>query len=337
MDGRGVARKRSTGTCVTRRSRDGFGRCDAAGLGDYRGVDVPAEASQAPPTWQSVLAEVNAQLGSCYRWQRQLPGGERNGAHLVAEDGWLVVLKWQPAGWKAEQLLRAFSAVVHATDGGWPAARWLKAGPLADGGAFVLQEYIEGMPMARLDARGVRAVIAANALQSGLGFSDAPDDSCQLEAVLSGDCAWKAGVADSTPAGAAPVRHGDEVAAWAAPAPIPVSDVVHGDYGSSNILLDGTGFTATFVDCQTISRGSRVRDLADLYRQSFVYPTRSNTGLGLLRTAASAIEGPQVFAKCAVAVTYNNLAWWVENKTPAEFDQACHRLHRLFDDLRHGG
>lgn len=115
----------------------------------------------------------------------------------------------------------------------------------------------------------------------------------------------------------------------------PRSDVVHGDYSSSNLLLDAAGSKVTLVDCQTVGYGSRVRDLADLYRQSFVYPNFRATGVGLLRAAAVAVEGPAVLAKCAVAVTYNNLAWWVEHKTPVEFDQACVRLHQLFDAVHH--
>jgi len=291
-------------------------------------------ALHRPPA-ELVLTEVNARLGSGYRWQRRLPGGEQRGAHLVSEGARQAVLKWEPAGWKAYQLLRAFPAVVHATAGGWRAARWLAAGPLAGGGAFLLQDYVSGTPMSRFDLPAVRAVLATNATQTGLALDSAPDDSSQLEAVLNGDCAWKAQVAGFTAAGAALVRHGDEVTAWAGAAPVPVSDVVHGDYSSSNILLDPAG-SATLVDCQGAGRGSRVRDLADLYRQSFVHPSPDGSGLGLLRSVAASLEGPQVFATCAVAVTYNNLAWWVEHKTRAEFDQACARAHRLLDALRHG-
>jgi hypothetical protein len=292
------------------------------------------EMTPVPPSYALVLSEVNAQVGSRYQWQRELMGGEQNGAQLLIQDGRLVVLKWEPAGWRADQLLRAFPAVVHATNGGWSAARWLEVGALTGGGAFLLQEHVQGDPMSGFGTREVRAVVAANAGQSGLAAGDARDDSSQLEAVLRGDHEWKASVAHFTPAGAALVQQGDDVAARAGRAAIPVTDVVHGDYSSSNILLDAEASTATFVDCQSVGRGSRVRDLADLYRQSFVYPTSTTTGLALLRRAAVAVEGPDVFAKCAVAVTYNNLAWWVEHKSPAEFDQACVRLHRLFDGLR---
>jgi hypothetical protein len=99
-------------------------------------------------------------------------------------------------------------------------------------------------------------------------------------------------------------------------------------------MISPSSWAATFIDCQTIGRGTRVRDLADLDRQSFTYPNTANTGSERLRAAGVAAEGPQVFAKCAVAVTYNNLASWAENKAAADFDQACAHLHHLFDDLR---
>ena len=299
-------------------------------------MDVSAAEDRAPRWCVPALSEVNARIGSNYRWRRRLPGGEQGGAHLVVEDDRCAVLTAESAGWRAERLLQAFPAVVHATDGGWPAARWLEVGPLVGGGAFLLQEYVAGTAMSGFDAAEVRTVLAANASQSGLAYGGARDDSAQLDAVLSGRCGWKAQVAGFTPRGARLVRHGDEVVDRAGPALIPSTDVVHGDYSSSNILIDDGGGTATFVDCQAVGRGSRVRDLADLYRQSYVYPSDHGTGLGLLRRAGVDVEGPEVFARCAVAVTYNNLAWWAEHKTPAEFDHACGRLHQLFDDLRNG-
>lgn len=281
----------------------------------------------------SVVAEINSLLGIGLRLLHRLSGGEQDGAQLVTDDDdRLLVLKLQPEPWKAKRLLQAGPVVASAVDRGWPVARWVHTGSLASGAAFVIQEYVDGRPITHLDAEVMQAILAGNALQSGLACDDAVDDSEQLEAVLNGNCRWKATVADHTSAGAELVRHGDELVARAGSTPLPVSDVVHGDYSSTNILLTDDG-TVRFIDCETIGRGTRVRDLADLYRQNFVYPGSSAAALQLLRTEACAIAGPQVFAKCAVAVSYNNLAWWVENKTSAEFDDACHRLHQLFDDL----
>lgn len=295
---------------------------------------LPSEFADVPAPCGVVLSEVNAQLGRDYRWQQELVGGEQSGAHLIRLDDRLVVLKWEPPGWRADQLFRAYPAMIHATQSGWAAARWLTARRLKAGGAFVLQEYVDGVPMSIIDVATAEAVIAANTTQAGGALASMVNDSAQLEAMLSGDHPWQHQVAGFSPAGAALVEHGDAVVAWAGLAPLPEADMVHGDYSSSNILISPSGRAATFIDCQTIGRGTRVRDLADLYRQSFVYPNTANTGSGRLRAAGVAAEGPQVFAKCAVAVTYNNLAWWATNKTAAEFDQACAKLHHLFDDLR---
>ena len=286
------------------------------------------------PPWPTVLAQVNAHLDATYAWQCELSGGEQDGAQLLVDaDGVLLVLKWHAAGTKADRLLRAMPAVLDATARGWPAARWLAVGPLDDGGAFLLQQYVPQAVMSRLDAAGVRAVVAANARQRCIAFPGAPDDSAQLESVLTGGHPWTRTVASVSPAGEALVRHGTRVVARAGAEPLPRDDVVHGDCSSSNILLDATGSVATFIDCETIGAGTRVRDLADLYRQSFVYPSERNTGAELLRVAGVAAEGPRVFARCVVAVTYNNLAWWAEHRSVAEFDQACRRLHRLFERL----
>ena len=219
------------------------------------------------------------------------------------------------------------------------AARWLTWGELPDGGTFLLQEFVPGAPITRLDLAAARAVLAANRTQSGLALPDAHDDSDHLDAVLVGDHPWKADVAGSTPAGAALVRHGDEVVARVGRASIPRGDLVHGDLSGSNVLLDrgDGGVTATLVDCQTVGRGSRVRDLADLYRQTFLHPGLGTEGRDLLRTEACDVAGPAVFARCVVAVTYDNLAWWVEHRPAAEFDRACVRLHRLFAGLDGSG
>lgn len=262
-----------------------------------------------------------------------MAGGEQGGAHLLVEDGHEAVLSLELPGPRAAQLLRAFPLVVDAVDRGWPAARWLAAGTLTDGSSYVLQEHLEGVHLAELDERSVPTVLAANAAQSGLASDRAPDDSAQLEAVLRGDHPWRRQVAGLTAAGAVLAEHGDEVVAALGEVRLPRADLVHGDYSRTNLLAVPGRPTVVLVDCQTLGRGTRVRDLADLYRQTFLYPLPGDTGARLLRDAALAVEGRQVFVACAVAVTYDNLAWWVENKPSEEFDQACARLRPLFAEL----
>jgi aminoglycoside phosphotransferase (APT) family kinase protein len=278
------------------------------------------------------LAGIQAQTGLRLQVLRALPGGEQGGAHLVAAGAdRTLVLKLQADRHKAERLLRAVPVVDHAVRHGWPAAAWVQAGRLHDGTAFVLQEYVPGRPITAIDAHTMTAIVEANARQSGLATAEATDDSRQLQSVVR-DHPWRALVRGHSPAGAALVRHGDDAIRRAGPVRLPVTDLVHGDYSTSNMILTGEG-AVRFVDCETVGRGTRVRDLADLYRQCFMYPGTPAAARQILRDHATAIAGPAVFATCAVAVSYNNLAWWVENRSPAEFDEACRRVHRLFDDV----
>jgi hypothetical protein len=150
--------------------------------------------------------------------------------------------------------------------------------------------------------------------------------------VIRGDHQWKAQVRDRSLAGASLIRHGDDVIGHIGYLELPVTDVVHGDYSSSNMIVTREG-AVRFIDCETIGRGTRVRDLADLYRQCFVYPGTSLPAMRFLRDQASIIAGSAALATCVVGVSYNNLSWWAENRSGVEFDGACQRVHALFDDI----
>lgn len=201
----------------------------------------------------------------------------------------------------------------------------------ADGTAYLLQEYAEGATIDVLDAGTVQAILDANERQSGLALAGVPDDSDQLQAVVSGDHPWKGAVRDRSTAGAALVQHGDHLIRRLGPVQLPVSDLVHGDYSSSNMILTLDGIR--FIDCETVGRGTRVRDLADLYRSCFVHPGPAPSVVRLLQDRACAVAGPSVFVFCVVAVSHNNLAWWAENRSVVEFDEACTRVRGLFDHL----
>jgi hypothetical protein len=279
------------------------------------------------------VAEIEAQTGLDLEVLFRFSGGEQEGAQLVADSaGRRLVLKFQPDPLKAKRLLEAAPIVDHAVGHGWPGAAWLYAGPLQNGTAFLLQEYVVGKPISLLDSPTMQAIVDANSLQSGLAAAEAVDDSAQLEAVAAGDHPWKAMVSAHSSAGAALVRHGDNVIRRLGSVQLPVSDLVHGDYSSSNMILTREG-TVCFIDSETAARGTRARDLADLYRQCFVYPGTSLTVMQMLRDQACAIAGPAVFSKCVVAVSYNNLAWRVENRSSAQFNEACERVRTLFNDL----
>jgi hypothetical protein len=275
------------------------------------------------------LREVSGVVGRELVWRRRLAGGEQGGADLVCDStGHLLVLKRQPDPLRAARVISAVPVVQHATGHGWRAARWLCAGRLSDGAAVVLQEHVTGQPVTELDVTTMAAVLAANDSQAGLAHPDAFDDSAQLTAVARSH-PWRSAVAHRSTRGAVLVRHGDAVMATVGRPELPTDDVVHGDYSSSNFLVTEQGIA--FVDCETVGRGTRVRDLADLYRQCFIYPGTPAAAVDLLRDHAIRLAGARVFTACVVAVTYNNLAWWAENKSETDFDVACGRAEQLLE------
>lgn len=275
------------------------------------------------------LREVSAVVGRELHMLRSLKGGEQGGADLVADAAdRLFVLKRQPDPSRADRVLSAFPVVQYATGGGWSAARWLSSGRLAYGTAFVLQEYVSGEPVMRLDVRTMAAILAANDSQAELAHPEAFNDSAQLAAV-STDHPWRTAVAQRSTVGAALVRHGDALTAIAGRPELPIADVVHGDFGTTNMLVTDHG--VVLVDCETVGRGTRVRDLADLYRECFIYPGAPADAMDLLRAHATELAGPHVFTACVVGVTYNNLAWWAENKSETDFDLACKQAGQLFE------
>lgn len=111
---------------------------------------------------------------------------------------------------------------------------------------------------------------------------------------------------------------------------LPVDDVVHGDSSAANLLRDPAG-RIRFVDTETVGRGTRVRDLADLLRQCALATWDSTEAEAVLADEALTIAGDGVFTTCLVAVSVNNPAWLAEHRTIEQFDDACSRVLDLFD------
>src|SRR6516225_10024241 len=97
-----------------------------------------------------VLGAASAELGGCWRLGRRLAGGWNEGAYLlIGGGGSRVVLKWRACD--PERLLGARERVEAARALGWPAPEWLATGQVPTGGAWVVQEFIDGRTPPRLD------------------------------------------------------------------------------------------------------------------------------------------------------------------------------------------
>lgn len=279
------------------------------------------------------VARVSRATGAPLRLLRPLPGGEQGGALLVAAaDGTRFVVTTADEPWKVDRLVAAAPVVQAAVAHGWPAATWIRTGRLPDGSAFVLQEHLDAHPVADLDEDAAHAVVAANRSQRGLGpeLGAATDDSAQLLAVLS-DHPWRHAVAARSEVGTAVVelatrlhrRHGTE--------DLPRDDLVHGDMSVSNLLRDAAG-RVHFVDTETVGRGTRVRDLADLVRQIRTTVGHDTLVTRMLAAEARSAAGQGVFATCLAAVSLDNLAWLAERPDDAAFDDAGRRVLTMLAD-----
>jgi hypothetical protein len=97
-----------------------------------------------------VLGAVNSELGGRWQLGRRLAGGWNEGAYLLIRGGGSrAVLKWRASD--PERLLGARERVEAARARGWPAPAWLATGQAPAGGAWVVQEFIDGRTPPRLD------------------------------------------------------------------------------------------------------------------------------------------------------------------------------------------
>lgn len=277
-----------------------------------------------------VIEAVGTAVGMQLRLVRPFRGGEQGGALLAEDaDGLPLVVTLQSEPWKTARLLDAEPVMRDAVSRGWPAAAWLRTGRLPDGTAYVVQEFVDGEPLTTIDRAAAEAVVRANRTQRGIGSDTAFDDSAQLLAVTRSH-PWRSAVANRSDEGRAVIDHGDQLLRARGSETLPVDDVVHGDLSAANLLRDPAG-RIRFVDTETVGRGTRVRDLADLLRQCALATWDSTEAEAVLADEALTIAGDGVFTTCLVAVSVNNLAWWAEHRTIEQFDDACSRVLDLFD------
>jgi aminoglycoside phosphotransferase (APT) family kinase protein len=208
-----------------------------------------------------VLGAVNAELGGRWRVERRLAGGWNEGAYLVSRAGGSrAVLKWRVS--EPERLLGARERVEMARARGWPAPAWLAAGRVPAGGAWVVQEFIDGRPPPRLDGFVAEQMIEILGLQASL-----------FPGAAGGWGQWACGVVfedwdglrdrvrSGVPGGRRIVAAVDAIAAACPPGPLSGQDLVHGNFNLANILA--TPGRLWVVDVEAVGAGPRAYDLAE--------------------------------------------------------------------------
>jgi aminoglycoside phosphotransferase (APT) family kinase protein len=256
-----------------------------------------------------VLAEINERHGFDYVLIQRFAGGKLSGAYLVrGPDGDQAVLKWSPVRSWAEQVQRAAPAVARVRAAGWPTPAWLAVGETTKGFPYQVQEFAPGSPMADLGRREVALILDLVEIQAGLDPDPDRDGSQYVrECVFDNKSGYREMVRSLGVDGAAVVEAFERLCAPHRHVVVPSGDLVHGDLGTPNVLVDDNRLIAV-IDVEALGSGTRVIDLASVLREGYLWRGHADA-LVQLHRAAEAIAGPEVLAICTAASVFAVLAF----------------------------
>ncbi len=245
-------------------------------------------------------------------------GGMQGGAWLVADT------RGRPAVLKvcdndlAPRIPALREVVARIRSAGYPTPEWLASGLSADGFGYYLAEYLPGGPATPLTPGKTRLALEVLESQAGLD----PDPSRN----------WSDYVLRPDPA-LVPGSLAERYLAMfeqAGPVGLPSDDMVHGDFNSCNIFLDG-GTVSGVIDIEAIGSGTRVVDYAWLLREAYLESCGPEV-IAIIRRAGEAVAGPEALRACMAATVFDIFRFKLRHQ-PGQIDEVIARLHLLAEDL----
>lgn len=280
---------------------------------------------------EGLVAEIAAVHGRRVTVRGRCPSGLQGGAWSVDADGVPAVLKGG-RGPSAPRMRELTGAVARARAAGYPTPAWLAAGVTSDGCWYCLQDVAPGVPSTPLTPSTVPLLVDVLERQAGLAPHVADDWNRRVRAMTTG--ADGAGVRHTAfalgPQGRALVERYDDVVAAHGRVELPAGDLVHGDFNTCNVLLDG-GAVGGVIDVMALGGGSRVVDYACLLREAYVEGYGDEVTRHL-REAGAAVAGPGPLALC-VAATAFFIVGFKRRHQPDALPRVLTGLHHLADAL----
>jgi len=246
-----------------------------------------------------VLGAVNAELGGRWRVERRLAGGWNEGAYLLSRPGGCrAVLKWRAS--EPGRLLGARARVEVARARGWPAPAWLAIGRAPAGGAWVVQEFIDGRPPPRLNDAVAEQMTAILGLQAAM-FSGAAGGWGQWAAgvVFEDWDGLRDRVGSGVPGGRQIVAAVDAIAEACSPEPLSSHDLVHGNFNLANTIAAAGRLWV--VDVEALGAGPRAYDLAEALMVAAGHGHATESAAAKLWAYAAGLDRRE-FAICAGSV-----------------------------------
>ena len=250
-------------------------------------------------SYQRAVDALTEQLGKCFVLGETLGGQDLGARAVYAEDGTRCVLKVSDSAYRsaAEYAVRLTEQLRAA---GYPAPRPLHHGPMP-GGYFYLQERAPGQPMREggvfreLDADELTVLLGVLDRHSELAQSVLHDWSRSVEeVVLNHFHEWAVVAQSQLPVVQKLLRACEQRIAGVSDPVLRQNDLVIGDFGPHNILVDDEGCVTAVVDLESAGRGDRVIDTVGL-----LYMVESHL-IGVVRDAALGIASSEALAVCGV-------------------------------------
>lgn len=286
-----------------------------------------------------LLSALNARHGTAYRLVGPLAGGAWDATFLLedaaARPPRSAVLKRGPRPSGADQFRRLVPLVERARAGGYPLPQVLLTGVDPAGRPYLVREFAPGAPLEGLSPATLDLLLAVNDRQRNVAVppEDPQDWSRYARAVVyAGESGWAAAMRAYSPATAALLAGLEAAARPYATAPLPTTDLVHGDFHTGNVLaLDGR--VTAVIDFEFAGRGTRAYDLANLLLATYYDDHRDLTVRQRLWARTLAVAGPAAGTVCLVCQLLGKVEWSIRRDDPAQLAGYLRSGWQILDDL----
>jgi hypothetical protein len=278
----------------------------------------------------AVLGLINTLHGTEFELVGRLAGGRQGGAWRVsAPAGVDAVFKWSENGSLRSRRFQVPGMVGDLRRRGYPTPAWLVSGVTEKGLSYVVQELVDG-DAGSWSSIPLREVLGAIELQAGLGEAATGSWSTYVEWVLSSDDGPLGDLRAMGLSGQGLVDHYQGVLAPFQECQLPEGDLVHGDFGTANLLVRD-GRLVAIVDIEAIGPGTRVVDYAWLLREAYAV-NAPDADKSLVQQAGQGIAGRGVMAKC-VAATALDIVAFEHRRGDIDHTDLIANMHQLAENL----
>lgn len=279
-----------------------------------------------------LVAAINARHETRFVLGPRYADGENEGAYaLTTPEGIAYVLKWNHGPTSLRSISRAQSITDYLREQGAAVPHYVLADVIQAGIDIVywVQTALPGKPAAMLKPPHLPQLFAAVELQAGRALSNEANWSAYVQAVVfQGESGWQNSLQNHSARTRAVLARVTRLVVGLESFALRTNDIVHGDMGTSNVLIDGDLVTG-IVDWDAAGNGDRGLDLSKL----LFYSYHDDAVRPQLRNQLLTISGREALT---IYLVYNILAqldWSIHHHPNVAVDEWVALAHRIVDDV----